>query len=167
MSNPVVLDLTIQPIKTSYAFWKRVLDVIGAIGLMIVLFPVFLVIAIAVKLTSRGPAFYRSERVGIGGRIFKFYKFRSMYVDADKRVEELLDKNEKDGPIFKMKNDPRVTPIGRFLRRFSLDELPQLLNVLMGDMSLVGPRPPLPREVQCYDAHAAKRLTVKPGLTCY
>ncbi|MEW5884929.1 MAG: sugar transferase, partial [Armatimonadota bacterium] len=119
-----------------------------------------------VKATSRGPVVYRQVRVGREGREFVFYKFRSMYEDADRRLQEVLDKNEKAGPIFKMKNDPRVTPVGRVLRKYSLDELPQLFNVLKGDMSLVGPRPPLPREVEQYDDRALQRLSVLPGITC-
>ncbi|KAA0237322.1 MAG: sugar transferase, partial [Armatimonadetes bacterium] len=123
--------------------------------------------ALWVKLTSKGPVIYKSTRVGLGGRHFQFLKFRSMYVDADRRQAELLAQNEKDGPIFKMKNDPRITPIGRALRRYSLDELPQLWNVFVGEMSLVGPRPPLPREVEQYTEDCLERLSVKPGITCY
>lgn len=156
----------IQRVKVPYAFWKRVLDAVGSAGLILLLSPAFLVIALLVKATSRGPVIYRQIRVGMGGREFVFYKFRSMYEDADRRLQEVLDKNEKAGPIFKMKNDPRVTPIGRFLRKYSLDELPQLFNVLKGDMSLVGPRPPLPREVEQYDDRALQRLSVLPGITC-
>lgn len=158
----------IPGVRVTYAFWKRVLDIIGSITLILVLSPVLVVISLLVKLTSPGPVIYQQARVGKGGRTFSFYKFRSMYRDADKRLTELLEhgQNEKDGPIFKMKNDPRVTPVGRFLRKFSLDELPQLFNVLKGDMSLVGPRPPLPREVEKYDDKAMRRLSVVPGITC-
>jgi exopolysaccharide biosynthesis polyprenyl glycosylphosphotransferase len=156
----------IRRVQVPYAFWKRVLDVIGSVVIILALLPVLLVIAILVKLTSPGPIIYKQQRVGRGGRLFTFYKFRSMYRDADRRLQEVLDKNEKSGPIFKMKNDPRVTPVGRFLRKYSLDELPQLFNVLKGDMSLVGPRPPLPREVEQYNDRALQRLSVLPGITC-
>ncbi len=156
----------IQRVRVPYAFWKRVLDAVGSAGLIALLSPVFLVIALLVKVTSRGSVVYHQVRVGREGREFVFYKFRSMYEDADRRLQEVLDKNEKAGPIFKMKNDPRVTPVGRVLRKYSLDELPQLFNVLKGDMSLVGPRPPLPREVEQYDDRALQRLSVLPGITC-
>lgn len=157
----------VEPRTIRYRKRKRILDIVGSLAFLVVFFPVMFLIGLLVKLTSRGPIFYVSKRVGLCGRIFNFYKFRSMYVDADKRRAALLDKNEKDGPIFKMKDDPRVTRFGRFLRKYSLDELPQFINVLMGDMSLVGPRPPLPNEVNEYDAYAAERLSVRPGLTCY
>ncbi|HWP30524.1 MAG TPA: exopolysaccharide biosynthesis polyprenyl glycosylphosphotransferase [Fimbriimonadales bacterium] len=152
--------------KIPYYFWKRVLDVIGSSLLILALSPLLIAIALAVKFSSPGPIIYKQTRVGRYGKEFQFLKFRSMYVDADKRLEELLKSNEKEGPIFKMKNDPRVTPLGRFLRHYSLDELPQLFNVLFGDMSLVGPRPPLPREVAQYDDKALRRLSVTPGITC-
>jgi lipopolysaccharide/colanic/teichoic acid biosynthesis glycosyltransferase len=121
---------------------------------------------VAVRLDSPGPAIFVQERVGRHGRLFRFYKFRSMYVDAEQRLAEVLAGNEIDGPVFKIRNDPRVTKLGAFLRRTSLDELPQLVNVLKGEMSLVGPRPPLPREVEQYRPGDAIRLSVKPGLTC-
>lgn len=157
----------VEPRVIRYRRRKRILDFLGALTLLIILFPLMLTIALLVMLTSKGPVFYVSKRVGLCGKIFPFYKFRSMYVDADKRKAELSDQNEKDGPIFKMKDDPRITKVGKFLRKYSLDELPQFLNVLVGDMSLVGPRPPLPHEVNSYDAYAAERLSVRPGLTCY
>jgi lipopolysaccharide/colanic/teichoic acid biosynthesis glycosyltransferase len=156
------------PIKViHYRKRKRGLDFLGSLGLIVLTAPLWIVIAALVKLTSQGPVLYSSTRVGRGGRPFQFLKFRSMYVDADRRLAELRDANEKDGPIFKMKHDPRVTPLGRFLRKYSLDELPQLYNVLRGDMSLVGPRPPLPHEVEQYDEYCRERLSVRPGLTCY
>ena len=167
MAIPVGVELDVKRLGYRYAFWKRVLDVIVASILLILLLPLLLIIAFVVGLTSRGPIIYMCRRVGRGGRTFRFVKFRTMYVDADKRLAELLHANEKDGPIFKMKEDPRITPVGRILRRTSLDELPQLLNVIRGSMSLVGPRPPLPREVEKYDTFAAQRLAVKPGMTCY
>ena len=150
----------------SYAA-KRVLDVVGSLLGMILLSPVYLAIAAAVKLTSRGPVFFSQVRVGRYGRHFRFYKFRSMRVDAEAQKAALLDRNEsKDGVIFKMKDDPRITKVGRFLRRTSLDELPQLWNVFIGDMSLVGPRPPVPKEVEQYTLEDRKRLDVIPGITC-
>ena len=146
---------------------KRIVDVLASGLGMVLLSPVFLVLALAVRLTSPGPAFFTQVRVGRFGRHFKFYKFRSMYVDAEARKAALMAQNEsKDGVIFKMKNDPRITPVGRFLRRTSLDELPQLFNVFIGDMSLVGPRPPVPSEVREYTLEDRKRLNVKPGITC-
>lgn len=157
----------LQPTDCPYAPLKRSLDIVGAALGIIVLSPVFLILAILVKTSSRGPILYRSERIGYLGKPFTFLKFRSMYADADKRLNELMAQNEKDGPIFKIKNDPRITPIGRTLRRYSLDELPQLFNVLRGEMSLVGPRPPLRREVEQYKPEHLKRLTVLPGCTCY
>lgn len=153
--------------KVPYAAAKRSLDIVFA-TLFLAIFAVPLaIIAVLVKLTSRGPAFYVCDRVGLGGEMFRFYKFRTMRVDADERLAELLEHNEKDGPIFKMESDPRVTPIGAFLRKFSLDEMPQMIHVLTGKMSLVGPRPPLPREVMFYSDGEMERLSVKPGLTCY
>lgn len=158
-------DLT--PVEVTYFRRKRILDVLGSGLLLLVLMPVIAAIVLAVKLTSPGPILYKSNRVGLCGRVFKFLKFRSMYVDADQRLAELQAQNEKDGPIFKMKNDPRITPVGRFLRKYSLDELPQLINVFVGEMSLVGPRPPIPREVEQYDPACLERLRVKPGITCF
>lgn len=150
----------------SYAL-KRTVDVVVASLGLLALSPLFAAIALAVRLTSPGPAIFRQVRVGLFGRHFDFFKFRSMYVDAEARKAALLSRNESaDGVIFKMRNDPRVTPVGRFLRRTSLDELPQLLNVLRGDMSLVGPRPPLPSEVRAYTLEDRKRLDMKPGITC-
>ena len=145
---------------------KRVLDlVLASLGLLATM-PLWLVIVVAIRLDSPGRPIFVQERVGIHGRRFRFYKFRSMYADAEHRVEELQSSNEVSGPVFKMRFDPRVTKVGGLLRRTSLDELPQLLNVLKGEMSLVGPRPPLPKEVDQYRPSDAIRLTVKPGLTC-
>ncbi len=157
----------IHPLKPSYKFAKRCLDIFLSLISLSIAFPFFVIIAIIVKLTSKGPVFYRSNRVGLGGQEFAFLKFRSMYVDAEERLAALQAHNEKDGPIFKMKNDPRITPIGRTMRKFSLDELPQLIHVLSGKMSMVGPRPPLPKEVLAYDEPTARRLSIKPGITCY
>lgn len=147
-------------------FLKRLLDItLASIGLLCT-FPLWLVIGAAIRFDSSGPTLFVQERVGQHGRRFRFYKFRSMYVDAEQRLVEVLAGNETDGPVFKMHNDPRITRVGAVLRRTSLDELPQLVNVLRGDMSLVGPRPPLPREVEQYQAADLVRLQVKPGLTC-
>ncbi|HRJ26728.1 MAG TPA: sugar transferase [Fimbriimonadaceae bacterium] len=159
--------LDLKPVEVTYFKRKLILDRLGSLVLILLLSPIFLALMLAVKLTSRGPIFYLSTRVGLCGRKFKFIKFRSMYVNADQHLAKLQAQNEKDGPIFKMKDDPRVTPIGRFIRKYSLDELPQLFNVLKGDMSLVGPRPPIPHEVLQYSEHALQRLTVKPGITCF
>lgn len=150
-----------------YALLKRLFDILGSIFLLVLLSPLLLCAALAVKATSRGPILYRSMRVGYAGILFTFYKFRSMRVGADKMLVDLKERNEKDGPIFKMKDDPRLTPFGRWMRRFSIDELPQLLNVLKGDMSLVGPRPMLPHEVMDYKSDDFERLKVQPGITCY
>ncbi|MGY1733758.1 sugar transferase [Geodermatophilus sp. SYSU D01045] len=149
--------------------WGRVVKggvdrAVAALAVLL-LAPVLLALALAVRLDSPGPVLYRQERVGVNGRRFTILKFRSMAVDADRRLAELLDRNEGDGLLFKMRHDPRVTRVGRWLRRFSLDELPQLFNVLGGSMSLVGPRPPLPTEVERYDTSVSRRLLVKPGLT--
>jgi lipopolysaccharide/colanic/teichoic acid biosynthesis glycosyltransferase len=127
--------------------------------------PIFLLLVAAVKITSRGPAFFIQERCGFQGRVFRFYKFRTMVVDAEHKKCELEHLNEMKGPVFKIRRDPRITPLGKALRKLSLDELPQLWNVLRGDMSLVGPRPPTPEEVEQYTDRQAQRLSVIPGLT--
>ena len=158
---------SIEAKRVPYAFSKRTFDLVCAFLLLLVCAPVIVALALIIKLTSRGPAFYRSTRVGLGGREFLFLKLRSMYVDADARLASLMEDNEKDGPIFKIKNDPRITPIGRFIRKYSLDELPQFIHVLVGEMSMVGPRPPVPREVALYDECMMERLCVKPGISCY
>ena len=147
---------------------KRLIDIVASSLALLLLTPFILLIALAIKATSDGPVFFVQTRVGKYGRHFRFYKFRSMYVGAERQKHLLMSQNESaDGVIFKMKNDPRVTPVGRFLRKYSIDELPQLFNVLTGDMSLVGPRPPLPEEVAHYTISDRKRLDVKPGLTCF
>lgn len=151
---------------SAYAI-KRLMDICGALVAFLLLSPVFIVTYLAIRLTSRGPVFFTQVRVGRYGKHFDFYKFRSMYIDAEKRKAALMAQNEsKDGVIFKMKSDPRITPVGRIIRKFSIDELPQLWNVLKGDMSLVGPRPPIPDEVKLYSLEERKRLNVIPGLTC-
>jgi len=152
-----------------FSGWKRVLkgalDRLGAAIALLLVAPVLLVIAVAVRMSGPGPVLYRQERVGAYGRHYTMLKFRSMVDGADDRLQDLLELNEHDGLLFKIRRDPRVTPVGRWLRRFSLDELPQLFNVLGGSMSLVGPRPPLPSEVERYDTSIRRRLLVKPGLT--
>jgi exopolysaccharide biosynthesis polyprenyl glycosylphosphotransferase len=145
---------------------KRVVDIVGSLVALVALSPVLAVIAAIVRLDG-GPVFFAQTRVGRHGREFKMFKFRSMRTDAEKKLAELLAANKhSDGVTFKIKNDPRVTPIGRWIRRYSLDELPQFYNVLIGDMSLVGPRPPVPREVALYTLADRRRLCVKPGITC-
>lgn len=146
--------------------WKRAIDMTGAALGLLALLPLFAVVALAVKLTSRGPVFFRQRRSGRGGRPFFMVKFRTMCVDAEARKAELMTRNEQDGPAFKIKNDPRVTPIGKLLRRTSIDELPQLWNVLVGDMSLVGPRPLPCNETRACETWHRQRLDVTPGLTC-
>ncbi len=155
------------PVKSvRYALAKRSVDFAISFIALVVLSPLFAILALLVKLTSRGPVIFKQTRVGQGGRHFTCYKFRSMCADAELRKDKLIHLNEVSGPVFKIKNDPRLTPIGKWLRKFSLDELPQLYNVLRGDMSIVGPRPPVPREVANYGARELGRLAVKPGLTC-
>lgn len=140
----IYLDKNRVQSRYSYIFTKRILDIFFSLLGLIVLAPLFLIISIWIKLYDNGPVFYVQERVGLNGKKFKIYKFRSMYVNADLLLEKIKQKNEVQGPMFKIKHDPRVTSVGKFIRRTSIDELPQLVNVLKGDMSLVGPRPPLP-----------------------
>ncbi len=154
------------PDKLWFLLIKRIIDIVVSSVALIVLLPLFLIISILIKLTSKGPVFFRQERVGLNGRRLTLYKFRTMVEDAEERLKELIRHNEMKGPVFKMSNDPRLTKIGKFLRKFSLDELPQLWNVLKGDMSLVGPRPPLPSEVEKYQPWQRRRLSMRPGLTC-
>jgi exopolysaccharide biosynthesis polyprenyl glycosylphosphotransferase len=154
------------PVRKGYILAKRCIDFVGALCGLIVLFPVFFIVAVLIKYEDpKGPVFFKQIRMGKNGRDFYMYKFRSMVTDAEKRLEDLLHQNEVSGAMFKMKDDPRVTKIGKFIRRTSIDELPQLINVLKGEMSLVGPRPPLPREVQEYTNYDRQRLMVKPGCT--
>jgi lipopolysaccharide/colanic/teichoic acid biosynthesis glycosyltransferase len=150
-----------------YELFKRCLDRIGTGLGMVLLSPFFALLAILIKLESPGPVLFSQTRIGLGGSPFKCWKLRSMYIDAEQRKQELLQQNEMDGgTTFKMKRDPRVTRVGRFIRKASIDELPQLWNVFVGDMSLVGPRPPVPSEVALYTARERQRLFVKPGITC-
>ena len=151
-----------------YLAAKRCFDVVMSLLALILLSPLFLVLAVIIFVDDpHGSPIFSQIRVGKDGRLFRFYKFRSMIVNAEDLLEKLQDQNEMEGPAFKIKDDPRITRIGKFIRRTSLDELPQLVNVLKGELSLVGPRPPLPREVEQYTPRQIKRLTVKPGLTCY
>jgi len=161
-----LLTFSTTPENEDLLLLKRVVDFAMALVLLVVLSPLFLVLALLIKLTSKGPVLYPQTRCGLGGREFTLYKFRSMQADADLRREELEALNEVDGPAFKIKSDPRCTPVGRFMRKFSLDELPQLVNVLKGEMSFVGPRPPLPEEVGKYEPWQRRRLRMPPGLTC-
>jgi len=160
-----VLEYSMRNIYGPEVMSKRIMDIIFSSLGLIILSPLFILLAVLIKLDSKGPVLYVSKRVGKKGRLFNFYKFRTMVAGADKMLKQLRDRNEADGPIFKMRNDPRVTRIGKLLRRYSLDELPQLWNVLKGDMSIVGPRPPLPEEVDNYKEKHLKRLEIKPGIT--
>lgn len=163
----LVIDDPLNKVSKGYLFFKRLLDIVGSALGIIVLSPLFLIITILIKIDSKGNAFFAQDRVGLKGEVFKMYKFRSMVVNAEDLKKQLSEQNEMTGPMFKMKNDPRVTKIGSFIRKTSIDELPQLINVLKGEMSLVGPRPSLPNEVKSFEPWILKRLTVKPGLTCY
>ena len=153
--------------KPVYAFFKRFFDIFLCVFALIVLSPVFLVIAILIKCEDGGPVFFRQTRLTKGCKEFGMYKFRSMCVDAEAKLEALMDRNEVSGPAFKIEDDPRITKIGKFIRKTSIDELPQLLNIIKGDMSIIGPRPPLPREVAEYTEYQLHRLDVKTGLSCY
>ena len=166
VNNDIYIDKKYQNHRYYYHFFKRLFDFIIAVVGLVILSPIFLLIAISIKIEDpKGPIFYSQERIGQNQKEFKIYKFRSMVQDADKKLAELLKYNEVNGNMFKMKNDPRVTKVGAFLRKHSLDELPQLWNVVLGNMSLVGPRPPLPREVADYTDYDLQRLIVKPGCT--
>lgn len=167
LGSEPVMYFRAQAAPPSHLIIKHAIDFLGGTLLLIALSPVFLAVALAIKLTSHGPALYRQQRAGLNGRPFTLYKFRSMVVGADQRQAELADRNEMTGPVFKVTDDPRITPLGRFLRRHSLDELPQLLNVVKGHMSLVGPRPlPIEEINRISDYAHRRRLSVKPGLTC-
>ncbi|MBE6976530.1 MAG: sugar transferase [Ruminococcaceae bacterium] len=151
-----------------YWFLRRTQDIILSLLALLVLWPVMLILALIIVIDSPGAGpFYAQTRVGRNGKEFRFYKFRSMCPNADKQLDSLLELNEMEGPVFKIREDPRITRVGKFIRRTSIDELPQLLNVLKGDMSIVGPRPGLPREVDQYTEYEKQRLYVTPGLTCY
>lgn len=157
----------VQKPKPVYDFFKRIFDLVVASVALVVLSPLFLVTAIAIRAEGRGPVIFSQVRLTKDAKPFKMFKFRSMCVDAEARKKELQDQNEMQGPVFKIADDPRITKVGRFIRRTSIDELPQLVNILMGDMTVIGPRPPLPDEVAQYDEYQMHRLDVKTGLACY
>lgn len=157
-------------LRTKRFYWmgRRAQDIFFSLLALIVLAVPMLIVALVIWIDSPGASpIFSQERVGRDGRVFKFYKFRSMVPNAEAKLHEVLEQNEMDGPVFKMKNDPRITRVGRFIRKTSIDELPQLINILKGDMSIVGPRPALPREVAEYGEYEMQRLYVTPGLTCY
>ena len=150
-----------------YSVTKRLIDIVGSLCGIILLSPLFLIVAILIKLEDpKGKVFFAQERNGKYPKTFKMYKFRSMVHNAEDLLKDLMDRNEQTGPVFKINDDPRITKVGKFIRKTSIDELPQLFNVLKGDMSLVGPRPPIPHEVEQYNSYQMQRLAVKPGLTC-
>ena len=159
-----------KTLRSHRRYWvlRRAQDIVFSLLALILLAPLALLISLAIVLDSPGDgAIFRQRRVGRDGKLFWLYKFRTMCPDAEEQLNELLSQNQMDGPVFKIKGDPRITRVGRFLRKTSLDELPQLLNVLQGDMSIVGPRPALPREVELYSDYQRQRLYVTPGLSCY
>lgn len=169
--DEAVIDIDLENIQTNnsifYIVSKRIIDIIGSLAGLIFLSPLFLIVAILIKLEDpKGKVFFSQERNGKYPSTFKMYKFRSMVHNAEELLENLMEKNEQTGPVFKIKEDPRITRVGKFIRKTSIDELPQLFNVLRGDMSLVGPRPPIPHEVGQYTLYQMQRLAVKPGLTC-
>ncbi len=167
MTENIDIELNQEKVNGQYGYriLKRSFDIIASAVGLVALGPVFLAVAIAIKCDDGGPVFYDQIRIGKNGKKFKMYKFRSMRVNAEDEIEKLQGHSEVDGAMFKMKNDPRVTRVGKFIRKTSIDEFPQLLNVLLGQMSIVGPRPPLPREVADYTQYDKQRLYVKPGCT--
>lgn len=169
IDKPLVIDRD-EVLKKGRGYWvlRRAQDIVFSLLALIVLMPLFLVIAVVIVIDSPGASpLFSQRRIGRDGKVFKFYKFRSMIPNAEAKLDELLKNNEMDGPAFKMKDDPRITRVGKFIRKTSIDELPQLWNILKGDMSFVGPRPALPREVALYGDYEKQRLYVTPGLTCY
>nr|WP_051479039.1 sugar transferase [Arthrobacter sp. H5] len=160
-----LIHVSTPNLEKGQRFLKRSFDLVGALVIIVLLSPMLICLAALVRLDSNGPVFFRQERVGTGGKTFHMLKFRSMVVDAEKRLADMISLNEGNGVLFKIQQDPRVTKLGRVIRQYSLDELPQLFNVLGGSMSLVGPRPPLASEVEKYDAHVHRRLLVRPGMT--
>lgn len=167
LDNIPFITFETTSLKEGQLFIKRALDVIvSGLGIA-VLSPIFLIVALLIKLTSPGPIFFLQKRLGLNGRKFVLFKFRTMYKGAQKELRKLLIRNEMAGPVFKIKDDPRITPLGKFLRKFSIDELPQLFNVFLGQMSLVGPRPPVPKEVLRYQPWQRRRLSMRPGITCF
>lgn len=166
LANMPLLTFETAPGKLEHLFIKRLFDIGISSALLLLCSPLFLIAAILIKILSPGPVFFRQERSSFNGRRFRLYKFRTMAADAESKLHEVLPLNEMKGPVFKIAYDPRITRIGRFLRKFSIDELPQLYNVLKGDMSLVGPRPPIPAEVEKYESWQRRRLSMRPGITC-
>lgn len=149
-----------------YEVIKRIIDIVASFTGLILLSPLILIVSILIKLESKGEVIFKQKRVGLNGKEFYMYKFRSMVINAEELKEQLESQNEMSGPMFKIKDDPRITKVGKFIRKTSIDELPQLINVIKGDMSLVGPRPSLPKEVKKFEPWMMERLEVKPGLTC-
>jgi exopolysaccharide biosynthesis polyprenyl glycosylphosphotransferase len=166
VSDLPMLVFTRTPCDVLALAAKRVFDLAVSTAILVALAPLFVAVAIAIKLESAGPVFFRQVRVGLNGRPFRIVKFRSMFADAEARQAALLARNEMDGPVFKIRSDPRITAVGRFIRKTSIDELPQFWNVLRGEMSIVGPRPPIPAEVRQYQRWQRRRLSVRPGITC-
>ena len=167
--DAIAIDFSDVLVKESilYSVTKRLIDIVGSLCGIILLSPLFLIVAILIKLEDpKGKVFFAQERNGKYPKTFKMYKFRSMVHNAEDLLKDLMDRNEQTGPVFKINDDPRITKVGKFIRKTSIDELPQLFNVLNGDMSLVGPRPPIPHEVDQYNSYQMQRLAVKPGLTC-
>ena len=165
----IAIDFSDVLVKESilYSVTKRLIDIVGSLCGIILLSPLFLIVAILIKIEDpKGKVFFAQERNGRYPKTFKMYKFRSMVHNAEDLLKDLMDRNEQTGPVFKINDDPRITKVGKFIRKTSIDELPQLFNVLKGDMSLVGPRPPIPHEVEQYNSYQMQRLAVKPGLTC-
>jgi len=166
LNSPGDLSIVDAPSNSLALLIKNMGDIYFSILAIVLLFPFFLLIALTIKINSRGPVFFRQERIGLRGRKFKLFKFRTMVMDAEEQLKKLKTRNEADGPVFKIKEDPRITRVGKILRKTGMDELPQLLNVVKGDMSLIGPRPPLEDEVKQYERWQLRRLSVKPGITC-
>ena len=165
MQNSILKEQMEQ--RGVYEFLKRAVDIICSLIGLIVLMPILVIVAILIRIESKGSIIFLQDRVGKDGIVFKMYKFRSMVIDAEKLKEKLANENERTGPMFKIKNDPRITKVGKIIRKTSIDELPQLINILKGEMTIVGPRPSLPNEVKKFEEWMLKRLNVKPGLTCY
>ncbi|MEY8436278.1 sugar transferase [Atopobiaceae bacterium 24-176] len=153
--------------RYAYRFVKRSFDIVFSLLVFILFWWLFLITAVSIRIDSPGPAVFKQVRVGKDGKLFRMWKFRSMYMDAEDRLDELQELNEKDGPVFKIKDDPRITRVGKLIRKLSIDEFPQFVNVLRGDMSIVGPRPALPREVEQYTERQRQRLLCPQGITCY
>lgn len=165
--NRYNMKMVYEKKSKGYKMTKRIIDIFLSGIALIILSPILLITIIVIKAEDHGPAFFTQSRAGKDMKTFKMYKFRSMYVNADEKLKELMKENEQTGHAFKMKNDPRITKVGKVIRRLSIDELPQLINIIKGDMSIVGPRPILPFQMEECDAYDRQRLTVQPGLTCY